>query len=420
MARFIHSADIHLDSPLVRLERYEGAPVEAVRGATRQAMENLIRLAVEESVDFLLISGDLYDGDWKDYNTGLYLVSRMKDLKDAGIPVFIVAGNHDAASRMTKCLRLPDNVFLFPTDNPATRILEDLGVAIHGQGFARPAITTDLSSRYPPPIPGLYNIGMLHTSAAGRPGHEPYAPCSPEQLIRKGYHYWALGHVHQAEVLLSDPWVVFSGNIQGRHIRETGAKGCYLVDSERRSAHFHPCDVVRWEHIEIRMEHGLSDLMERIENSLIQVCDRNMDIPLVVRLSLTADGLLQRRWNPDIESITNDIRALAIDAGDGRVWIQDIQAVLRRNSLTRPALGGSDPWSEIQEIFRELETDPDRLAEAASVLEDFRTRLPLELRDGPDAAFSLDPDWMKDILHETEAMLTARLFGRSSESADYR
>ena len=100
--KFIHAADIHLDSALRGLERYEGAPVEEIRSATRRAFDNLVQLAIDEQVAFVLLAGDLYDGDWKDYNTGLYLVGQMQRLHDASIPVFIVAGNHDAASQITK------------------------------------------------------------------------------------------------------------------------------------------------------------------------------------------------------------------------------------------------------------------------------------------------------------------------------
>jgi len=138
--KFLHTADIHLDSPLQKLERYEGAPVEALRQATRRALENLVELAVAEQVAFVLIAGDLYDGDWKDYNTGLYFVSQMRKLREAGVAVYIIAGNHDAENRITKTLRLPEGVHFFPTDGPDTVHLVDPDVAIHGQGFAAPSV----------------------------------------------------------------------------------------------------------------------------------------------------------------------------------------------------------------------------------------------------------------------------------------
>ena len=247
--KFLHAADIHLDSSLHGLERYDGAPVEEIRSATRRAFDNLIELAIDQKVAFVLLAGDLYDGDWKDYNTGLYFMQRMARLREAGIKVFMVAGNHDAASQITKSLRLPDNVTLFAAQSPEQVILQDLNVVIHGQSFARRAVTDDISLAYPQGNSQQFNIGLLHTCLDGKPGHEPYAPCTVDGLRSKGYKYWALGHVHQREVVSQDPWIIFPGNIQGRHIRETGSKGCTLVtvdNAEVVNVEHHKLDVMRW------------------------------------------------------------------------------------------------------------------------------------------------------------------------------
>jgi len=192
MFRFLHAADVHLDSPLVGLDRYDSAPVDAVRGATRRAFENLVRLATDEEVAFILLAGDLYDGDWKDYRTGLFFVEQMAKLRDASIPVFVIAGNHDAASQLTKNLHSPDNVHFFSTRKPETRFVEAFDVAVHGQGFASRAVTDDLAAAYPIADSGLLNIGLLHTSLDGREGHAHYAPTSSQVLAQKGYQYWAL------------------------------------------------------------------------------------------------------------------------------------------------------------------------------------------------------------------------------------
>ena len=148
----------------------------------------------------MLLAGDVYDGDWKDYNTGLFFAHEMSKLRRADVRVFIVSGNHDAASQLTKNVSLPSNVHVFPTERPGTALIDDLSVAIHGQGFARREVREDLSVGYPAPLSGHLNIGLLHTSAGGREGHENYAPCRVESLVAKGYDYWALGHVHQREV----------------------------------------------------------------------------------------------------------------------------------------------------------------------------------------------------------------------------
>jgi exonuclease SbcD len=132
---FLHAADIHLDSPLKGLERYENAPVERIRGATRRAFTGLIDLAIEKRVDFVLIAGDLYDGEWRDYNTGLYLVRQLGRLREQQIPVFLIAGNHDAANKMTRSLRLPENVRFLDHERPETVLLENQGI---GRALERP------------------------------------------------------------------------------------------------------------------------------------------------------------------------------------------------------------------------------------------------------------------------------------------
>ena len=142
MFRFLHAADIHLDSPQRGLDRYEGAPVVECRGATRRALENLVDLALAERVAFTVIVGDLYDGDWPDYNTGLFFGKQMVRLRDGGIPVFMIRGNHDAANKMTKDLKLVDNVHVLSSQQAETLVLEDLGVAIHGQSFPTQAVLT--------------------------------------------------------------------------------------------------------------------------------------------------------------------------------------------------------------------------------------------------------------------------------------
>ncbi|MEO0664022.1 MAG: metallophosphoesterase [Planctomycetota bacterium] len=134
--RFLHAADLHIDSPLRGLARYEGAPAERIRGATREAVDNLVALAKQESVDLVVIAGDVFDGDWKDVHAGLWFQKRLEELVDAGTEVFLLRGNHDAASTMSKGLALPDGVRRFRDKAPETHRIESLGVALHGQSFA--------------------------------------------------------------------------------------------------------------------------------------------------------------------------------------------------------------------------------------------------------------------------------------------
>ena len=135
--RFVHAADIHLDSPLKGLSGHEGKVADRIRTATREAFDNLIGHTIDEEADFIIIAGDLYDGEWRDYHTGLFFARQMGRLAKAGIPAYVLYGNHDAESQITRRLELPDNVSAFSARKPETFTLKELRVAIHGQSFGQ-------------------------------------------------------------------------------------------------------------------------------------------------------------------------------------------------------------------------------------------------------------------------------------------
>ena len=174
--RFIHAADIHLDSPLSGLTQYDESEAQEILTASRGAMENLIQLAIDEQVSFVVIAGDLYDGDWRDYQTGLFFVEQMSRLSQAGIPAYILHGNHDAESKITRSLTMPDNVFTFPAKAPASFAVDGHQVTLHGRSFPKPDVTDNLVPDYPTPVAGHFNIGVLHTALEGGTVHANYAP----------------------------------------------------------------------------------------------------------------------------------------------------------------------------------------------------------------------------------------------------
>jgi DNA repair protein SbcD/Mre11 len=414
LVKFIHAADIHLDSALRGLERYEGAPVEEIRSATRRAFDNLIELAIEETVDFVLLAGDLYDGDWRDYNVGLYFAERMGRLRDAGIRVFMVTGNHDAANQITKHLRVPENVIRFATRLPERVVLEDLDVAIYGQGFPKRAVTENLSQAYPQGDPQLFNIGLLHTCLDGKPGHEPYAPCTAEGLRAKGYQYWALGHVHKREVVRQDPWIVFPGNTQGRHVREAGAKGCTLVtvdNHEVAQVEHRELDVLRWSvcAVDITGSETVDDVYAQVRKALQQALDTAGDRPVAARLALQGTGAAHAHLHLDVEYWTQEYRALATDLGGAGLWLEKVflktQPALSPESLLAQdgALGG------LLRGIRERELDASALAELAHEVSALRHKLPAEILSGEERFDPSDPQQMKDILADIKELLVNRL-----------
>ncbi|MEJ2416436.1 MAG: DNA repair exonuclease [Exilibacterium sp.] len=412
--KFIHAADIHLDSALRGLERYPGAPVEEIRSATRRAFDNLIDLAIEEAVAFVLLAGDLYDGDWRDYNTGLYFVERMGRLREAGIRVFAIAGNHDAASQLTKHLRLPDNVTMLATRNPERVLLPDLDVAIHGQGFASRAVTEDLSRAYPQGDPALFNIGLLHTCLDGKPGHAPYAPCSADGLRSKGYQYWALGHVHQREEVALDPWIVFPGNIQGRHIRETGPKGCTLVSvhkGEITAVEHRDLDVLRWSLCEMDVTNSASvdAIYDQVQTALQRTLDCAGQRPVAARLALRGSCSAHSRLHAEREHWIQEYRALATGLDGAGIWLEKVSLDTRPAIRAEEMLDGDDALGGLLRGIRGMEANQTTLAALSEEVGELRKKLPVEILAGEDRYDPEDPAQLAQMLEDIKELLVNRL-----------
>lgn len=411
MFKFLHAADIHLDSPLKGIEVYQDAPVDQIRGAARRAFDNLIDLAIDEEVAFVLLAGDLYDGEWKDYNTGIFFVNRMGRLRDAGIPVFMVSGNHDAASQITRALNLPDNVTLFPHRKCESRVLDNLGVAIHGQSFSSRVVSEDLTQNYPQGNTSHFNIGLLHTSLNGRPGHEPYAPCTIDALRSKGYQYWALGHVHQREEVASDPWIVFSGNIQGRHIRETGAKGCTLVSVEDNhivSVEERELDVLRWSRCRLDLSKcdKPESLLELARETFEAERESSEGRPLIVRLVLDGTTPLHGKLHENISHWQEEFRAVAASLGD--VWLEKIVFSTSKEQQLDAEFADDSPLAALQKSVETMTFESSRLLDLIPDFEQLRSKLPPDLLSDDDP-FSPGEEALATLREEVKDLLTAKI-----------
>ncbi|MBK8177116.1 MAG: DNA repair exonuclease [Rhodospirillales bacterium] len=360
--RFVHAADLHLDSPLIGLRRRAEGYAGRIETASRAAFDNLIALAIDEGCRLLLIAGDVFDGQWRDYRTGLFFADRMGRLRKAGVAVVMIAGNHDAENRFAAGLPLTDNARLLSSRAPETVVFDDIGVAVHGQSFPQRDVRENIARAYPPPLDGRFNIGLLHSACTGRDGHEPYAPCTVEQLAAHGYQYWALGHVHAHEILASEPPIVFSGNLQGRSIRETGVKGAMLVavdDGQVSRIEHRPLDLVRWavERVSIA---GIAERTEvliavsaAVERALAAADGRG----LAVRLRLIGATPLHAELAATEAALGEEIETLVAGLGDD-VWIERIELRTAPPPFAGkpidPSLGGrlrrcladlaADPW----------------------------------------------------------------------------
>nr|WP_315190688.1 DNA repair exonuclease [uncultured Albidiferax sp.] len=410
--RFLHAADLHIDSPLRGLSRYAGAPVERLRNATRRALENLVDLALAERVHFVLLAGDLYDRDWPDFHTGLFFRAQMVRLGRAGIQVFFVQGNHDAQGTITRELVLPDNVKKFSSRSAETVHLPALGVAIHGQSFPQREVPEDLVPHYPVAVPGQFNIGLLHTSlTAGGGIHETYAPTTVATLKTKGYDYWALGHVHTRAVVCESPRVVFPGNLQGRHANETGAKGCELVTvtNGQMEARFVPLDVVRWHQLSVPLDgvDNLAQASQAITAALAQATVGAGDRLHALRIHLTGRTALHTTEAEQPGTLEAAVHAAAQDVAVAELWIEQVQLQLS-SPVDRAALAqGDDAVAELLRLVDELAADPAALAAwSAKACGDVLHKLPAEAKGEGNWA---DPATLKALLMDAESTLLARL-----------
>jgi DNA repair exonuclease SbcCD nuclease subunit len=420
--RVLHAADLHIDSPMRGLVAYDGAPVDEIRAATRTALRALVADAVERQVHLVLLAGDLYDGTWRDYNTGLFVVSQLAELNDAKIPVVIVYGNHDAESQLTKRLRLPPNTTVLSSAKPETHVLSELGVAVHGQSYATRAIEADLSLAYPGADPGLVNIGMLHTCFNGSLGHDPYAPCTLPGLRSKGYDYWALGHVHAHTIVCKDPLTVFPGNLQGRHVRETGPKGASLVTFVDHEPILEQLtfDLVRWERCQVELSGvgTFDESLARVRQELLRVIGTGATT-FAVRVELTGPTIQSSFLRSRSETVTNEVRALAIALGGADVWIEKVEVKTTPPS-GRPALEGEGVAGEIGRVLAELKGDVSRLAasDGSQVPTLSALRSQLRAAGGADLGDALDDTDVAAALDDAAELLATLLGAEGAERAN--
>lgn len=413
MFQFLHAADLHLDSPLTGLARYEGLPAEEIRNASRLALARLVDCALERRVRFVVLAGDIYDGSWRDAATGLFFAGQMARLRRAGIPVYLIQGNHDAESVMAKSIRLPDNVHSFSGRKAGSAEVPDVPAVVHGQSFVNRATESNLAAQYPARVEGRFNIGVLHTSLSGFEGHAPYAPCSLDDLAAKGYDYWALGHVHNTQILCRDPYVVFPGNLQGRNIRETGPKGAYLVSVDDglrvEDCAFVPLGSFQWQRVEVDLTgcDSLAELHRRFEAGLRAVAESGEDdSQVIVRVRFTGATALYATL-PGQSDWKNDLRALTTDVSAGQMWLEKIELDLMPAGQPVDLTG---PMAELTEALQRAAADPDIAAKAD--LQSLLQKLPDEVRG--EVAGWLDPAGPRygKLLEEVESMLLQKLTGQ--------
>lgn len=301
--RFVHAADLHLDSPFTGLA--SGVPeqvAKSLRQATFDAYGNIVELCVSERVDALLIAGDVYDGADRSLRAQRRFIDGLDRLHRAGIRSFVCHGNHDPLDGWEARLTYPPSCHRFGSEFQAVPVFEDdPGRAlVHGVSYPTRNVKRNLVRRLGQVDSQAFNIGLLHANVDNDANHMAYAPCSLSDLAAPGIDYWALGHVHTRRVLNpQSPTVVYPGNPQGRHLNETGPRGVYLVsidESGRTGLDFRPVDTVRWERLSLDIAQTdteqslLDELHRRVGESLEEAEGRS----LVLRMTLAGRGGLHR------------------------------------------------------------------------------------------------------------------------------
>ena len=337
--RFIHTGDLHLDSPQRTLADWQDPRVRVLREASRRAFAEVVAEAIRRDVDAVLIAGDLWDGDWRDVSAGLFVRDKLAELAGQGIAAVAILGNHDAESAVTSRVREVPHLHLLPSGAPGS---VDLGGAVvHGQSFAHRAELENLAQNYPDAWPGRINIGLLHTALEGDARHAPYAPCRLAALTARGYHYWALGHVHQRQILREGTpadggTVAYCGVLQGRDVGETGVKGAWYGEATKDGVALSPIDLpfVVWERLGVDMA-GVADPLAAIGAAVDELRGRrDQAVGLcVVRVELVGESAL----HDSLPLRAQELRERAEEAMGqaGRLMLE------RGRNLTRPIPGGA-------------------------------------------------------------------------------
>jgi len=385
--RLLHTADLHLDSPLRSLALRDDRLRGAVETASRDALSRLVDTAIEEGVRAVLIAGDLFDGRERSARTAAFLVSAFDRLGSAGIGVFAIRGNHDAENPISGAVDMPANVHVFDGRGGKAQLGEE-NVWIHGVSFRDRHAPESLLPKFGPPVPGAVNVGLLHTSLAGAPGHDPYAPCTVAELRAHGFDYWALGHVHARTVHAERPFVVMPGMPQGRDMGETGPKSATLIEIAGGDIALRevPSSVVEFRRVRLDLSGAADDaeIRQRLRAALEREAAATVSDAAILRLALS--GATPRAWalRRDLAVWQDTARRLAEETG--RLWIEAVELDVAEPGADAPGRG--DAVAELGAIMAQLREEPGFLAEARAEVDEALQQLPADRRAAllPDEA----------------------------------
>jgi len=410
--KFIHCSDLHIDSPFKGFSSVEHSLVEILRQSTYQAFQNIVELALKEEVEAVLIAGDIYDGAEKSLEAQLKFRRGLQQLSDAEIDTFIVHGNHDPLDSWSASLGWPERVHVFSGTQVECIPVEKNGVVkayIHGISYPQRDVRENLAQKFSRGNGEGFAVGLLHSNVGHQPGHDNYAPCSMDDLIAGEMDYWALGHIHRFHVLReSNPAVVYSGNSQARHMRESGEKGCCLVTLNENTVpliQFIPIDTVRYIQGEvdlsgtIALEEVIHAVRSRCEYFADQIKQRD------VFLALSLNGRTQvhselKRGNA-IKELQEEIRTY-FQGRTPSIWLNlklDTAGIYDIESLRE----GKDFVGDLINLF-EVEEKEESFADLKEVLKPV-----FETWQGKKYLHNLSGEEMKDLLVQAKSLCLDKL-----------
>jgi DNA repair exonuclease SbcCD nuclease subunit len=333
--RFVHAADLHLDSPFVGLKNYQEKLAQELMEATFTAFQRIVDLCLENAAEFLLLAGDLFDGPGRSLRAQLRLRRELERLAGAGIETFIVHGNHDHLGGKSVTLTWPKGVHVFPAGQVEMAEVRRGGATlarIYGLSHAGPEEPDNLARKFPTPERGPLAIGLLHANLDHNAEHENYAPCSMADFTSADYDYWALGHIHRPGIRReSQPAVVYAGNPQGRHVKEAGPRGCYLVEVDGHQARprFHPTGVIAWEEAvqDVSSLENIDQVLEVLERTMEERRPGPPQQGLILRFSLQGRGPTHRELQ--LPGTVNEILEQLREMGQSRdpwIWVERLTA----------------------------------------------------------------------------------------------
>lgn len=280
--KFIHTADLHLDSPFLGLKQAPDQLWDVVYHSTFDAFARIVDDAIAAQVDFMCISGDIYDREQRSVAAENFFITQCMRLNEANIPVYLSYGNHDYKTVSGQQTSLPANVHVFGNEVETMTLTsnDDQRVAISGFSYPTQWLTEDQTANYPVKGDVDFQIGMLHGSYTElKTPHDNYAPFTLDELLAKKYDYWALGHIHKRQILHEQPVIAYSGNPQGRHKNEAGPKGYYLVENQHGQLvpEFEAVAPIDWQtmRVEVTDDDNVSEFIEQIKRSAMQQSSEN-------------------------------------------------------------------------------------------------------------------------------------------------